>query len=72
MRRHNHSPEQQQVLLADIQEVGKRLLGMQFNEPERDQLIIRQHAYLKGRFDTLTQLISDEYPDPVIQQPDGE
>jgi len=45
---------------------------MQFNEPEKDQLIIRQHAYLKGRFDTLTQLISDEYPDPVIQQPDGE
>lgn len=64
MQVHNHSPEQQEVLKRLIEQKGQQLLGMRFNEPKDDDLMIRQHAYIKGQFDLLVDLMNDNYPDP--------
>jgi hypothetical protein len=50
----------------DLQEVVVQLLALKFNEPERDGLLIRQHAYLTGKKDVIETMMRDSYPDPEL------
>jgi hypothetical protein len=64
MQLHHHNPEQQQLLNTLIAELAGQLLSFQFNDPAQDHLMLRQHAYIKGKLDLATQLLQDTYPDP--------
>jgi hypothetical protein len=72
MRRYNLNQEQQAQVIHDVQEVGKRLLGLAFEKPENDQANIRHHAYLRGKFDMLTDILNDIFPDPEPVNPSEE
>jgi hypothetical protein len=64
MRRFNLSQEQQQQLLLDMQETGQRILAVVFDNPANDDITIRHHAYLRGKWDQLRTIYEDNYPDP--------
>lgn len=72
MKLHNHSNEQRTVLMHQLEETGRELLAINFDKPELDNLYIRRHAYLKGRFETLAKLLEDTYPEPEALQPENE
>ena len=72
MQLHNHSPEQQQVLDAQLNEVIHRLLTVSFENPANDQQMIRHHAYLRGKYDTLVAIRMDNYEAPEPIQPSEE
>lgn len=73
MRRHNHSLEQQQLLISLLQDIIGKLVQIDFDKSDEDQNRIRAHAYLKGQYTVLNQLLADEYPYPEQpNQPEGE
>lgn len=69
MQRYRHSQEQRDNLLADIQIVAQRLMAVAFDSPASDEQNIRHHAYLRGKFDLLKDLLEDNYPEPEQVQP---
>lgn len=48
---------QKQILQMLLQRTATSVLSFQFNEPENDQLRIRQHASLHGVMQSLTELL---------------
>lgn len=71
MRKFLLNSEQKNNLLAEIQEVGRRLLDINFDKPEQDNLNIRHHAYLRGKFDAMQAIFNDDYQDPEPQPIEG-
>lgn len=67
MKIHRHTDDQNARLDVLIQETALRILGMQFNDPANDSLMIRQHAALNGQLQILQQLRADNYPDPEAE-----
>lgn len=65
MKRYHHNPEQFDALQKDLTAIGQRLLAIGFENPADDQQMIRHHAYLRGKFDQLKDLLEDNYPDPT-------
>ena len=72
MHRYHHSQEQRDNLVLDLQVVGQRLLAIAFEDPKNDEQSIRHHAYLRGKFDILKDLLEDNYPEPETPPFDGE
>lgn len=63
------NPEQESHLQQLAAQVGRDLLQLDFPDPAQDAQTIRRHAYLKGKFELLNELVADSFPDP---QPTGE
>ena len=68
MKRYHLTQEQQTAIAEDLQGLGQQLLAFQFNTPAEDAAMIRQHAYIKGRFDFAQQLLRDEFESPQQAQ----
>lgn len=64
MRKYNHSPEQIDQLVAELQVLGQRLLAINFDSPDTDQQNIRHHAYLRGKFDATKDILEDDFEQP--------
>lgn len=62
MARYNLTPEQQQTLIADLQEGGQKILALTFPDKATDEQVIRHHAYLRGGFDYIKQMLEDQTP----------
>ena len=63
-KRYHLSSEQQTAFVTDLEAVGRRLLAITFDAPDTDHQNIRHHAYLKGKFEQLTSILEDSFPDP--------
>lgn len=63
MPRYNLAPEQQQQLIVDLQDAGQRILALTFPSKETDEQVIRHHAYLRGGFDFIKQMLEDKTPE---------
>lgn len=68
MKIFNFNEAQQTKLLEQVQAIGKQLLQITFQTPAQDHEMIRHHAYLRGQFDILTQLLDDDFAAPEPQQ----
>jgi hypothetical protein len=71
MRKYNLSDEQQAHLVEELRQVGNRILTITFESPDTDAQTIRHHAYLRGKFDTLKDIIDDDYPAPDLTNPEN-
>ena len=65
---HNHTPEQKQILAQMLTGVVSDLCNFVFNDPSKDQQMIRAHAALMGKKELLQQLLADHYPPPPEQE----
>lgn len=63
MQLYHLTPQQQQVCSERLTQVGQVLLNIDFSNPEQDQKAIRYHAYQKGKFDMLKELLEDNFPE---------
>lgn len=63
MQMYNLSPEQRQFCSERLAQVGQQLLAIDFSNPEQDARAIRYHAYQKGKFDMLKELLEDNFPE---------
>jgi hypothetical protein len=63
MQLYRLNPEQKQVFLQQLQEVGQRLLNVSFSDPKADEANIRYHASLTGKFELLKLIIEDDFPE---------
>lgn len=68
MIRYNLTQEQKETLADDTRSTGLDILNINFTDPATDQQLIRHHAYLRGRFDTLKEILEDNFPDPEPEQ----
>lgn len=61
---------QQHILFQRFQELTGILASFQFNDPEKDQLMMRQHAALSGQREMLLHLLQrdDQIRDAAEQQ----
>lgn len=62
MHKYHHSNDTQVTLVAELQEVGRRILAINFQDSTKDQETIRHHAYLRGKFDAINDILTDDYP----------
>jgi hypothetical protein len=70
MQRLHLTPQQQEVFQELLSNFGHQLLAISFEEPEKDQQMIRYHANTKGRVDMLTFILNDNWADPeATEQP---
>ena len=67
---HKHSPEQQALLQQLLVQFAGELVAFNFSNPEHDAQMIRAHAYKRGQYDIVQQLLADSYPDPSEQVED--
>lgn len=51
------SDSQKMLLHKVFGEAVNQLMQVQFNEPDKDSLAIRQHAFLSGKIDALNELL---------------
>ena len=51
------TPDQLRILNSLVEQAASRVLAIQFNEPEQDNLRMRQHSYCYGAVDALTALL---------------
>ena len=63
MQMYHLSPEQRQFCSERLTQVGQQLLAIDFSNPEQDARAIRYHAYQKGKFDMLKELLEDNFPE---------
>lgn len=67
MHKFNHTPAQQDALVAELQAIGQRLLTLSFPDPKTDDQVIRHHAFLSGKFAAVKEMLEDDYPElPTI------
>lgn len=64
MKLFHFSEEQQHQLRTLAADTGKELLQLNFSDPGQDQIAIRRHAYVKGKFELLSVLLEDDFPEP--------
>lgn len=64
------SPEQQAILLSEIQETAQKVVDISWENPEDDQRNIRRSIYLRGRLEATAFLLRDEFPEPELPQTD--
>lgn len=65
--RYNLNENQKAAILEDLQEIGKRILGINFTAAADDAQNIRHHAYLKGKFDAYRDILEDNFPDQPLE-----
>lgn len=68
----NLTPAQQHHLTEMLSVIMTQLISFQFNDVTQDQVLMRQHAYLKGKFDTLKLLLEDNFEVPAVETPTQE
>lgn len=72
MHKYHLNSEQQAQILRDLEDTAKRIIGINFANPEQDQPAIRHHAYLMGKLEYQKQMLDDEFPDAELQQPEND
>lgn len=71
MKQYHLNAAQTGVITAQLNDVGTRLLAINFQDPALDAQTIRHHAYLHGQFSVLKALLADDFPDQE-SKPEGE
>jgi hypothetical protein len=71
MKQYNLTEQQTAVIAVQINEVGKQLILINFQDPALDHQTIRHHAYLSGKFAVLKALLEDDFPE-TASKPEGE
>lgn len=71
MKQYNLTQQQTTVVAAQINDIGRQLILINFQDPALDQQTIRHHAYLSGKFAVLKALLEDDFPEPETK-PEGE
>lgn len=65
----NLTESQREVIGTLLQEATMHCLSINFNEPNEDQLRLRQHAYIKGKLNGFTSVLNH---DELQQQAEAE
>lgn len=63
MQMYRLSPDQQAFLRERLIQVGQQLLAIDFTDPAQDARMIRYHAYQKGKYDMITEMLQDNFPE---------
>jgi hypothetical protein len=64
----NFTPIQLHMLGKVQTDLINKLLNVDFKNPADDEVQLRLHAYLNGKLELVTELLADEWPDPVERQ----
>ena len=70
MQLFNLNNDQKQVLAGLLQDIGTRLINLNFSDPSHDDRNIRPQAYLTGKFELLKLILEDDFPETDHTQED--
>ena len=64
MIKYDLSPAQKEHLAAEIRTTAQEILMLRFSDTSTTERDIRERNYLQGRLDALTDIFTDNYPEP--------